>query len=315
LKQQGLEPIVTLQHFTIPVWLAEKGGWLNPACQKFFLRYVEKVVEALCEEVTYWVSINEPLVYVYHAYIIGVWPPQERSFAKSRQVTEHLLDGHCSAYSFIHALYKTKQLSPPKVSIAKNMQYFMACKATLKNSIAVYARNRFFNFEFIEKLIRRRALDFIGLNYYTRSLIDAGGFRLKNLLLDTCDDGHDVLEKNSLGWEIFPEGLYRLLMQLKRYGLPVFILENGICTEDDGLRWRFIREHLAGVHRALQSGVNVLGYVYWSLIDNYEWDKGFGPRFGLIEMDYATYNRKIRESARKLSLVCRENALDYGTDQ
>ena len=96
---------------------------------------------------------------------------------------------------------------------------------------------------------------------------------------------------------------------LKRYSLPVFILENGICTDDDTLRWDFIRRHLIKLSEAITSGVKVLGYIYWSLIDNYEWDKGFSPRFGLIEVDYKNFSRKIRESAKKFSKVCLEGKI------
>ncbi len=106
-----------------------------------------------------------------------------------------------------------------------------------------------------------------------------------------------------MGWDIYPQGIYKLLIALKRYNLPVLITENGICTEDDGLRWDYIREHLQMVHRSIQEGVNVLGYIYWSLIDNFEWDKGFGPRFGLVDIDYRDQKRTIRPSARKLSEV------------
>jgi beta-glucosidase len=99
------------------------------------------------------------------------------------------------------------------------------------------------------------------------------------------------------------------LVSLKKYGLPVFILENGICTEDDSLRWDFIRDHLKSLNRAMDSGIKVLGYIYWSLIDNFEWDKGFDPRFGLIGIDYATYQRKVKESARKFAKVCSEGRI------
>ena len=106
-----------------------------------------------------------------------------------------------------------------------------------------------------------------------------------------------------MGWDIYPEGLYDLLMSLKIYNLPVFILENGICTDNDALRWDYIREHLEELHRALGQGVRVIGYIYWSLIDNFEWDKGFAPCFGLVHVDYQNYKRTIRPSAQKLAEV------------
>jgi beta-glucosidase len=309
LRQRNLEPIVTLHHFTNPLWFAGLGGWTNNRAPEYFARYVTKAVEAIGHKVKYWVTINEPMVYLYQSYVLGVWPPQENSLARARIVMDNLLDAHTAAYGAIQSFYRQKGLLAPYVSIAKNLQAFVACIPSLKNKFAVYLREKYFNFKFIHILVRRRALDYIGINYYTRSLAEARGWGLKSLLLDICDKRHSQLPKNSLGWDIYPEGLYDLLLKLERFNLPVFILENGICTDDDNARWDFIREHLMSTHRAMSEGVKVLGYLYWSLIDNFEWDKGFSPRFGLIEVDYNTYARKARESARKLSLVCRTGRL------
>jgi beta-glucosidase len=152
------------------------------------------------------------------------------------------------------------------------------------------------------------------MNYYSRGLVDVQGWGLKNLLLDSCKAEHSNLKKNYLGWDIYPQGLYNLLCKLKKYKLPVFILENGICAEDDSLRWEYISDHLVSVNRAIKQGLKVCGYIYWSLLDNYEWDKGFSPRFGLVEVDYKNYSRTIRASAIKFSEVCRTNSLNNGTD-
>jgi len=310
LKERSIEPIVTLHHFTNPIWFANLGGWLNIRAQEYFLRYVERIVEALCDKVRFWVTINEPMVYVYHSYILGVWPPQEKSLLKAKRVRDNLIFSHIKAYNLIHRIYKKRNLSPPFVSIAKNIQAFQPCKPTIKNKFATYLRGRIYNFEFIKQLIRYKSLDFIGINYYTRSLVDVKSWGFKNLLLDVCESNHSEVKKNSLGWDIYPQGLYNLLFRLKRFNLPIFILENGICTDDDNARWDFIYEHLKNLTQAMGQGVKVLGYVYWSLIDNFEWDKGFSHRFGLIEVDYNTYKRTIRESARKLSEVCKTGILN-----
>lgn len=309
LKQRNLEPIVTLHHFTNPLWLAKSGGWQNKQAYIYFLRYVKKVVRALRENVHYWITINEPLVYVYHSYILGFWPPQEKSFLKAKLVADNLSSAHIESYKLIHSIYKEINLSPPLVSIAKNVQAFEPCDTALRNKFATYLRNKLFNFKLIEKLIQANSLDFIGINYYTRGLVDAEGLTLSHLLLDVCKRNHRPLKKNFLGWDIYPEGLYNLLARLKKYNLPVFILENGICTENDVERWDFIYEHLKNIGFAIAGGVKVLGYIYWSLIDNFEWDKGFGPRFGLIEIDYNTYKRTIRESAMRFSEVCKTGTL------
>jgi beta-glucosidase len=310
LNAQGIEPIVTLHHFTNPVWFAESGGWAEKKSTKYFLGYVEKVVLELCERVRFWVTINEPMVYVYHAYILGIWPPQDKSFLKANKVIKNLISAHLQAYRLIHSIYRKNNLSPPLVSIAKNMQAFQPCGHSLRNKLAARLRDELFNFDFINNLIRYSALDFIGINYYSRALVDVRGWRIKNLLLDVCQDNHSSLKKNSLGWDIYPQGLYTLLLKLKRYKLPIFILENGICTDNDTQRWDFIYAHLKSVSLAIKEKVHILGYIYWSLIDNYEWDKGFAPRFGLIEIDYANFRRTPRESAWKFARVCQTARLN-----
>lgn len=309
LRKRGIEPVVTLHHFTNPLWFAKLGGWRSRNAPSYFLRYAERMAEELGGNVRYWITINEPLVYIYHSYILGLWPPQKKSFLKANSVAGNMADGHIKAYKSIHLIYKRKGLLPPYVSIAKNLQAFVGAKPTLRNKLAVFLRNRIYNFSFIERLLARRTLDFIGVNYYTRGVADTQGWGLRSLLLDQGSDNRH-LEKNSLGWDMYPEGLYFLLVELKKYKLPLLITENGICTDDDSQRWRFIREHLITVGLAMEEGADVIGYIYWSLLDNFEWDKGFLPRFGLIDVDYGTYNRAIRESARKFSVVCKTGVLD-----
>lgn len=309
LKSLGIEPIVTLHHFTNPLWLAKLGGWENNAAVDYFLAYVSATVEALADKVHYWVTINEPNVYIYHSYILGEWPPQVRSFSKAKVVLHNLLFAHIKAYKLIHAIYKKKGLRPPSISIAENMQAFVPCQPSFRNKCAAALRNKLYNFKIIDRLYSQKTLDFIGINYYSRTLVEPQGWSMRHLFFDDCKNNHHPLPKNSLGWDIYPQGFYDILVRLKKYRLPVFILENGICTEDDALRWDFIRQHLQMVHRAIASGVKILGYIYWSLLDNFEWDKGFAHRFGLVEVDYQTYARRIRASGRLLAEVCKSGRL------
>jgi beta-glucosidase len=309
LRERQLEPIVTLHHFTNPAWFSRSGGWLNKRSVFYFLRYAERIVEALKDEVRYWVTINEPCVYAYHAYIMGIWPPQEKSFLKSRSVVDNMARAHIETYKIIHRIYKERNLSFPLVSFAKNMQAFETCTPTWKNNLGVFLRHRLYNLALIKRLVSHRVLDYIGVNYYSRSLVDTRSWRLSHLLIDVCNDNCSRLQKNSLGWDVYPQGLYDLLLALRQFSLPVFVLENGICTDDDGLRWEFIQQHLLAYAQAMEKGIHGLGYLYWSLIDNYEWDKGFGPRFGLVDIDYRTFRRTVRESARKFSWVCETGKL------
>lgn len=310
LKARNIEPVITLHHFTNPLWFAKKGGWHNNRSPDHFLRYIEKVVTRLSPHVRYWVTINEPMVYVYHAYMLGFWPPQEKSLFKARRVTRNLLRAHIRAYRLIHNIYRRNKIAPPMVSISHNLQAFQACTPDLKNRISVYLKNKFYNFYFLSKISASRAIDYFGINYYSRSLVEARSWGLRRLMLDTCDKNHSTLKKNFMGWDIYPQGIYELLIKLKKYNLPVMILENGICIDDDNERWDFIRQHLIYLRRAMDEGLKVTGYIYWSLLDNFEWDKGFGPRFGLVEVDYNTYERRVRESAKKFAEVCKTGVLE-----
>ncbi|MFA5363141.1 MAG: glycoside hydrolase family 1 protein [Candidatus Omnitrophota bacterium] len=310
LRARSIEPMVTMHHFTNPAWFSASIGWDNKRAGFYFLRYCDFVVSALAKHVRYWIPINEPTIYISHAYILGVWPPQEKSYPKAKTVADNLASAHVKAFRLIHAIYKESGLPQPSVGIAQHMQAFIPCTTSIKNRLAAYLRNKWYNFGIIDKLTRQGTLDFIGINYYSRQLVELKKWGINNLARDICNHNHHPVKKNSLSWDIYPEGLYELLLKLKKYSLPVIITENGICTEDDNLRWEYISAHLKNIHRALENGVPVAGYLYWSLIDNFEWDKGFPPRFGLIDIDYADYKRTIRDSAVKFSRVCKTGILE-----
>jgi len=211
------------------------------------------------------------------------------------------------------------------IGIAQQVLIFAPCSdRSLWDRISAGLRDQVINHLFVQALIPGRAkvfgvfsmrllkaktLDFIGLNYYTRDYIRNRGFLLSDML-----GGQSVLEKprgrrNSLGWEIYPQGLHKLIKVFSKYKLPILISENGICTDDDTERSEFIVDHLKAVALAMKEGANVIGYLYWSLLDNYEWADGFAPRFGLIEVDYTTQGRKIRGSARKFQEIIRAGKL------
>lgn len=310
LRERNIEPVITLHHFTNPLWFSKSGGWLNKKSCYYFLRYTEKIIEAFGGNVRYWITINEPSVYIYYSYILGDWPPQEKSLLKAGRVQDNMAIAHIKAYRLIHSMYKARELPAPDVSFSMNMQSFISCKPNLKNKVAGYIRDKLYNRWFVERIVKNKALDFIGLNYYSRTVIDVKKWGIGNLLFDTCRENHHQVKKNCLGWDIYPDGLHQLLLALNRYNLPIFITENGICTDDDNQRWEFIRDHLKNISFAMDKGVKVLGYLYWSLIDNFEWDKGFTPRFGLIEMDYNTYKRVVRNSAWKFAEVCKTGMLE-----
>ena len=309
LRKRGIEPMVTLHHFTNPTWFSDSGGWTDRRCVQRFLRYCEFVVRALARGVHYWFTINEPTVYFSHSFLWGKWPPQAKSFLKTKAVYHHLIEAHIEAYRLIHRVYKDIKLTPPAVGFAQHMQAIVPCNNSLKNRWAVAIRKQLYNLMILDHLANSRALDFIGVNYYSRHLVDVHNWWIGNLLMETCKDNHHPRKKNSLGWDIYPEGLGQVLLELKKYKKPVIVSENGICTNNDEERWEYIQEHLKAVHDAIEQGVEVKGYLYWSFMDNFEWAEGFTPRFGLIDIDYKTQQRTIRESAKKYAHVCQTGIL------
>ncbi|MFA5088163.1 MAG: glycoside hydrolase family 1 protein [Candidatus Omnitrophota bacterium] len=331
LRSKGIEPMVTLHHFTLPSWLARQGGWGSEKTPELFARYAEKVTEALGSDVHYWMTLNEPVVYAYKGYMIGEWPPGVKSSKEAIKVFKNLLLGHVLAYERIKESYIKKGWEKPLVGIAQSVLIFRACSDTsLRDRIAARFRHWMFNHLFVQALVRGKAyciglfnihlpkantLDFIGLNYYTRDFVLYKGFGFPGILGQACTatvaQNRHTGKDNFLSWEIYPKGLYTFLKDFSRYKLPLLVSENGIGTDDDAERVSFIVEHLKAVARAMENGAPVIGYLYWSLLDNYEWAEGFVPRFGLIEVDYKTQERKIRGSARKFEEIIRSGKIGF----
>ncbi len=324
LKTRNIQPIVTLHHFTNPQWFAEKGGWETPQSVDYFLRFVKRVVAAYGEFTQFWITINEPTIYVYHGYSSGLWPPGKTSFKAALKVVRNLAIAHAKSYAEIHRIYRSEFKKDVWVSFANHVIDFEPCRAhSLADRVAVYFRNWFVNhllFDaavsgflffpgvFCEFLPVRNALDFIGINYYSRNFIRFVGVAGEGSVGGVCGAAHhqeQTGEKNALGWDIYPRGLYHVLKKMEKYDLPVVVCENGICAHEDSQRERFIRDHLAEFLKARSEGVKAQGYLYWSLMDNFEWADGYSPRFGIVEVDYSTQERKIRKSAHVLTEICR----------
>lgn len=291
LKARGMEPFVTLWHWTLPLWLSEKGGVEHKEFPKYFERYTEKIVKALGGDVTFWITLNEPDVATAHAYIKGTWPPQKKNIFLSIKVLYRLKHAHKQAYTVIKKYFPQAQ-----VGIAKHQISFQIAHPTLINHFLKLITDWLWNQHFLN-LIKNHQ-DFIGLNHYNRNVIDNGFYKQQNSV------------QTDIGWEYWPDSIYQALIELKPYKKPIYITENGLADTKDDLRKMFIRISLSAVHHALGEGVDVRGYLYWSLLDNFEWDKGFWPRFGLIAIDYATQERTLRPSAIAYAEICKDNLFE-----
>lgn len=313
LREKKIEPIMTLHHFTNPKWFCDQGGWLNDRAVFWFSRYAEKIARALGQEVIYWITINEPNVFAYHGYLIGLWPPGIRSLHKTWKVMQNLVKAHRSAYHRIHEIYKERKWQTPQVSIAQNFVVFKVCPQSnnIFCHLGVFLRHHLYNLCFLREI--KPEMDFIGVNYYSREIISNHKFLPYGLLGGKCNQVHGhVGHLNTLFWDSCPAGLFEVLCWLKRFQRPLLITENGTCEEDDRFRWQFIEEHLTHLQKAIDAGAPVIGYLYWSLIDNFEWHHGFKPRFGIIEVDYKSMKRIPRESAYHFRDVIRSGKIGEG---
>ena len=299
LRQRGLEPFVTLWHWTNPVWIYDIGGWENKKTVEYFLQYVQNLIDSFGDEIKFWIPLNEPQSYAGMSYVAGKFPPQVKSLYRANKVFRNLMSAHKKAYTLIHQKLGNKA----NVGTSEYLVYHTPYKNTFLNIVIVKILKYIRGTRFLNKTKWHR--DFIGLQYYHHDRIrPCLGGRLKIGEID-----NENKEISDMGWEIYPEGIYRLLKDLKKYKKPIYITENGLADAKDAKRAKFIKDHLYWIHKAIEEDVDVRGYFYWSLLDNFEWDKGFWPRFGLIEVDYKTLERKIRPSAKVYAKICKENKI------
>jgi beta-glucosidase len=296
LKQRGLEPVVTLHHFTNPAWFEHAGGWTSSRSVGWFARYVTRVVTRLGPLVRYWLTINEPTVYIKHAYVTGKWPPcRNNSWPNAIRAVLNMARAHRAAYSSIH-----KVLPNALVGFAHSAPYVVPCDSTRwADRWASRMREYALNHAFFRLLGRRprKWLDFIGINYYARQVVRWKPALGPGLLFGAeCTENHHETKRtfSSLGWEVFPQGLGQVLRRFARYGVPLMVTENGIATRDERFRTEFLQEHVRAVVESVRQGIPVLGYLYWTLIDNYEWTEGIEARFGLVDVDFSNQHRSIR---------------------
>lgn len=327
-EKLGLLPMLTLHHFTSPNWFAEQGGFTAADSSDKYLRYVDKVVSALGGRVPLWCTLNEPMVLVSGTYLGTFMPPGVFNPKNASKACHNLLKAHVKAYDKIHSFSGPRQGPwkdhPVMVGIAHNMMDFAPARKwhPLENLIAG-AFKSFYNRAWLDAItgkkqhfgvigvvpsppqvqeaLGRKTADFIGVNYYTKAIVQwrpktKNAENPENLPfgLVFAREGDTV---SDMEWAIHPQGLQRMIDLASSYGLPVYITENGIAAQDDRLRERFIKEHLQVVDQIRNNGTDLRGYFHWSLLDNFEWSKGYGPRFGLYRINYETLERTANPSA------------------
>lgn len=312
LREQGISVLLTIHHFTNPMWFERKGGFTKKENLQYFLDFVALVVEAYGDIVSEYITINEPNVYATNSYYFGEWPPGEKSIWKAFQVMSNMTICHIKAYQLIHSKRRELGFSDTKVSFANHVRVFDAenpknlwhrsCARILERLFqgvvteAMMTGRMKWPLKRSKEVSRGEYCDFIAINYYTRTTVSGFGDGVKQ-----------NAPKNDLGWEIYPEGLLRcagkLYQLLER---PIYITENGTCDNQDQFRCKFIYDHLKAIRA---SELPILRYYHWCFCDNFEWVEGESARFGLVQVNYDTQERTIKESGRFYTGMIEQNGV------
>jgi beta-glucosidase len=337
LKKNGLVPFVTLFHFASPAWLwnevGGKRGVERSDAVEHFKRFVEAVVERWGDQVHFWCTINEPMVYAYQGYLDGTFPPNERRGGPRDvvPVVKALLEMHTAAYYAIHD-DADRRKSEASVGIAHHVRAFMPWRdGNLLDRVTASFIEKAFVDDFLDAMhtgeLRmsqtgvvesipglRGTFDYVGVNHYGRFYVKTkvsapGKFEIIN-----HDDGEPLEDKSELGWAIDEASLTSCLARFhEKYGEPLYVLENG-CAEaslDDARRQKLLVRTTQALWRAIHHhGADVRGYFHWSLTDNFEWAEGFDPRFGLLAVDYEhDFARTPRKSAEVYREIASSNSI------
>ncbi len=286
LRARHIKPLITIWHFTLPLWFSETGGFERKDAPEVFARYCGYVGKKLGNDCRHFATINEPIVFANNGWNRGYWPPfKQKSFFTYLRVRRNLARAHNAAYDAIKAT-----AFGAEVGIVHNIILFHA-NGNPFNKLAAWIMNWHWTHSFLMRINRK--CDSIGVNYYFHKKFG-----------DTA-----TYEKTDMGWDVYPEGICDALMMVRRYGKPVWVAEAGVADAKDRIRADYITRLVTCMHTAIQQGVDLRGFMYWSLLDNYELALGYTKRFGLVEVDYATQERRIRESAYVYKEICERNAL------
>ncbi len=279
LKRRGIEPIITLFHFSLPVWFSQMGGFEKRSNIKYFVRFADKITSELGDQIRYVVTVNEAESYAFEGYLHGRWAPGKHNARLALKVYNNLARAHNHTADMLHA--KNKRY---KVAAARFCTYAYAGDTAWLSRVSARV-GQWVADDYWTRKIRRRS-DWLGVNYYYSARFF--GYRIHDPETDHSDMGFPM-EPANIQFEL--ERLWQ------RYKLPIMVTENGVPDAKDQYRQWWIAETLNGMQKAIKSGVRLFGYLHWSLTDNFEWDKGRWARFGLAEVDYKTQKRTLRPSA------------------
>jgi len=319
LRERNMTALVTLHHFTDPLWLMHLGGWEHEAVTEYFEAYVRKVVDALKDYVNLWCTINEPNVYATLGYALGEFPPGKQDLGLAYRVMSNLVRGHAAAYHAIHELQPKARvgmainyrgMQPARPWFPPDRWVTSALSSTYNDFFprAAHEGRLVFFGRHITIPQAKGTQDFLGINYYTRDRVAFNPLppgalfskRSYNPQAELSPTGFIANE---------PLGFYEALKWGLQFDVPIIVTENGVEDTEDSLRRRYMIQHLHQLWHAVNFVWPIEGYYHWSLVDNFEWERGWTQRFGLWELDVETQARRKRPSADLYAAICQQNAL------
>ena len=321
LIKNNIIPVITLYHFTHPIWFEKKGAFEKKSNILFFRDFCELIFNQYSSKVNFWCTINEPAVMTSMGYFNGEFPPGKRNPQLSAIVLNNLLDAHVEVY---HALKKLNNGSESQIGIVKNINHFDPWRRwNILDWVVTWAVNTFFNNSTIQYFktgkysvkipgimwyssrndLAKNANDFIGLNYYSHNYLQFNWSFKEPFIVKYKNQ--DIM--TDMPYTIYGEGIYRAIEDISKLNLPIYITENGIADAKDNRRELFIKRYLYAVSEAIKSGYDVRGYFYWSLLDNFEWAFGYDMKFGLHEVDFTTQIRKLRTGSLYFKKIINKN--------
>ena len=338
LKAAGVVPMVTLNHFAFPTWMSdvqkpgEKQGWERDDAVAVFTEFSKRMAARWGKYVDLWITINEPNVQSSVGYLLGIWPPGVSDAERMVEVQRQQVRAHAKAYDAIHLADTIDADGDGKaalVSMAFHQRVYLAKDPQNPDDVAAADHATYFwnywylnalvkgdlDYDFDEKLDHPKdltaspdlagRLDFIGLNYYGVSITSAKAIMIPYMGRQPSQSNLPTkAPKTAMGWDIHPQGFGEVIDQLAPFKLPIFITENGVAQEaSEPTRARFLAEHLFEVGWAIARGADVRGYAYWALTDNFEWQSGYCPKFGLYTVDYASPARTRTPAAGRDELA------------
>ena len=291
LRERGVDPVVTFHHFTSPRWVAERGGWERPGTADAFARFCEVAAGHLGDVMARACTINEPNIVSAMGFLAGVFPPGKRDADLRRRVNDVFIDAHRKSVDAIRGA-----APGVPVGLTLSMSDWQAVDGGERRRDSIRRRME------DDFLAAAAGDDFFGVQAYSRTRVGPDGALGPEAGVPTLIMGYEF-------WPRSLEATIRRAWEVTGGGVPLLVTENGIGTADDRQRLDYVHQALAGVQRAIADGIEVLGYTYWSLLDNFEWSLGYGPRFGLVSVDRSTFARTPKPSAHWLGEVAKANEL------